>query len=275
MIATLREHPAAVAQALTGRDYVSYSALSTYQQCPLRYYFRYVEGLPEETVSASLVFGGAIHVAVEHHFRQLLEGCPAPPLDDLLAVYRDAWREREGSQIQFNKDDDESTLAELAKRMLGAFQQSDLAKPRGTILAIEDELRGELVPGVPDLLARVDLLVDSGDELIVTDLKTARSRWSQEMVEDSSEQLLLYGHLVRQMFPGRSLRLEFGVITKAKTPAVDRHEVQLSSQRLVRTKHVMERIWRAISSGHFFPAPSPMNCSGCPFRKPCRDWGGS
>ena len=32
------------ARQLTGRDYLSYSAISTYQKCPLRYYFIYVAG---------------------------------------------------------------------------------------------------------------------------------------------------------------------------------------------------------------------------------------
>jgi hypothetical protein len=48
-------HPNEVALALTGRPYVSFSALNTFMTCPLRWYFRYVVGIPEETVSASLV----------------------------------------------------------------------------------------------------------------------------------------------------------------------------------------------------------------------------
>ena len=56
------------------RDYISYSAVTTYQACPLRYYFRYVAGLPERTVSSSLVFGSAVHRAVELHFNELLPG---------------------------------------------------------------------------------------------------------------------------------------------------------------------------------------------------------
>lgn len=41
------------------RDYLSYSAITTYQGCPLRYYFRYIAGLPERIVSSNLVFGAA------------------------------------------------------------------------------------------------------------------------------------------------------------------------------------------------------------------------
>ncbi len=67
------------------RDYTSFSELSTYRGCPLRHHFRYVLGLPEPTVSASLVFGRAIHQAVEHHFNELLAGNEPPTLDSLLA----------------------------------------------------------------------------------------------------------------------------------------------------------------------------------------------
>ncbi len=43
------------------RDYISWSAISTYQQCPLRFYFRYIKGLDEHFLSASFAFGGAVH----------------------------------------------------------------------------------------------------------------------------------------------------------------------------------------------------------------------
>ena len=63
MIALAGRSPNQVAQELTGRDYLSFSAISTFQQCPLRYHFKYIQGLPETTVSASLILGGAVHAA--------------------------------------------------------------------------------------------------------------------------------------------------------------------------------------------------------------------
>ena len=44
--------------------------------------------------------------------------------------------------------------------------------------------------------------------------------------------------------------------------------------RVDRTKRVFERTWSAIESGLVYPAPSVMNCSGCPFQQPCREWTG-
>jgi len=158
--------------------------------------------------------------------------------------------------------------------MIVAFQQSDVARPKGAILGVEEELRGAVIEGCPDLLARIDLLVDDGESLVVTDLKTARSRWSQGQVEDSAEQLLLYSELARELAPDRPVRVEFAVVTKTKVPVVTVHPVSVDSQRVERTKEVVRRVWRAIEAGSFYPAPSPMNCTSCPYRPACRDWRG-
>lgn len=266
--------PNEVAAQLTGRDYISFSAISTYMACPLRYFFRYVEGLPEPTVASSLVFGGAIHSAIELHFRELLSGNPAPDLDMLLNAYQTAWQERELGSVHFGKDETAASLGQLADRMLRTFQASDLAQPSGTILGIEEELREPLVPGCPDLLARIDLLIDTGTELVVRDFKTSRSRWSQDQADESSGQLLLYSELVQKLDPSKTVRLEFAVLTKTKEPAVDVHVVRVDRQRVDRIKRIVERVWRAIEGRLFYPAPSAMNCSGCPFRGPCRAWSG-
>jgi len=201
MSIVLPENPNAIALELTGRDYISFSALSTYRQCPLRYYFRYIEDLPEAKVSASLVFGGAIHSVAEFHFNEIMAGGPAPDMDTLFDVYQESWNARPLDMVHFGKTENASKLSDLASRMISAFRRSDFAAPRGKILGVEEELRGTVLAGCPDLLARVDLLVDHGDALVVTDLKTARSGWSQNKVDESAEQLVLYAELAQHLVP--------------------------------------------------------------------------
>lgn len=277
MIATtdLPQSPASVVGP--ERDYISYSAITTYQQCPLRYRFRYVDGLPESVVSSSLIFGGAIHSALEFHFNELLIGNDPPSQDQLLDVFQDAWRSREADyeDIRFGKGEDHNSLSSLADRMLAAFRSTPAAQSHDTVIGIEEELRGELIPGVPDLLARIDLLTTTSDVLIITDFKTARSRWSQNQAENSSSQLLLYSELARRMMPDREVRLRFLVLTKTKTPTVEAFDIDVSRQRAQRTIKVAEHTWRAIEAGHFYPAPSPMNCPSCPFRSACNAWTGN
>ena len=266
--------PTDVAAELTGRDYLSHSAITTYQSCSLRYFFRYVAGLPEGTVSANLVFGAAVHAGLEAHFRELIEGNPGPPLEHLHQAYRDKFDECDADRIRFGRGTDRQSLDAMALRILSAFQASELAHVDGRVVGIEEELRGEVIPGVPEILARIDLLVDVGDALVVIDFKTARSPWSRAQADDAAGQLMLYHELAEPLTDGRPVRLEFAVVTKAKAPKVTRHFVPVDHQKIERMKLIVRRVWRGISGGLFFPSPSPTNCGTCPFIRECREWKG-
>ena len=263
-----------VARELTGRDYISWSALSTFRNCPLKYKFRYIDGLPEESVSAALVFGSGIHTAVEQHYQAQLSGDPKPDLDALLFAYRSAWLPHDPDAISFGSKETGETLDDLAARMLTAFLASDQARVSGRVLGVEEEIRGMLMEGVPDLYGRVDLLTEDADTLVVTDIKTSRAKWGQEQVEDSGEQLLLYSKLASEISPGKKIVTRFLVLTKTKEPVVEEHVREVNPAAVKRTLAGVERVWRAIESGVFYPAPSVMSCSSCGYRAACRAWAG-
>jgi len=263
-----------VAKKLTGRDYVSWSALSTFRACPLKYKFRYIDGLPEESVSAALIFGTGIHSAVEQHFQAILSGDPKPDLDALLFAYRSAWLPHDPDAIQFGSKETRSSLDALASKMLMAFLSSTAASVQGRVLGVEEEIRGMLVEGVPDLYGRVDLLTEDSESLVVTDIKTSRGRWSQEQVEDSGEQLLLYSHLASEISPGKKIAARFLVLTKTKAPVIEEHVREVEPENVKRTLAGVERVWRAIEAGVFYPAPSTVGCAGCGYRAACRAWAG-
>ena len=263
-----------IAKKLTGRDYISWSALSTFRTCPLKYKFRYVDGLPEETVSSALVFGTGIHSAVEQHYQALLSGDSKPDLDALLFASRSAWLPHDPDAIQFGSTETRASLDALAGKMLAAFLASPAASVQGRVLGVEEEIRGMLVEGVPDLYGRVDLLTEDSDTLVITDIKTSRGRWSREQVEDSGEQLLLYSHLASEISPGKKITTRFLVLTKTREPHIEEHTREVQPAAVKRTLAGVERVWRAIESGVFYPAPSTMNCASCGYRAACRAWAG-
>jgi RecB family exonuclease len=217
------------------RDYLSYSAIRTYQGCPLRYFFRYILGLPETMVAANLLIGVGIHAALEAHFRALIVG-EALSHDELLGAFWGGWERRGAPEICFGKGEDLSTMGTMAARMLRAFLASDAAKAKGRIIGIEEELRGPVLGDLPDLVARLDLIVDAGDALVITDFKTSRSQWDQDQVINIADQLLLYSELVHPFADGRPVRLEFVVLTKTKIPSVTRHPVEYDPRQVERTK---------------------------------------
>jgi putative RecB family exonuclease len=269
------ENPAnETARKLTGRDYVSWSALSTFRQCPLKYFFRYVAGLSEESVSAALVFGSGIHAAVEDVYRATLAGEARPTLERLMFAYRSVWLTHEPGEIQFGSSETRESLDALAAKMLTAFLASPGADVRGRVLGVEEELRGVLVQGVPDLYGRVDLLHEDEDQLVITDVKTSRSRWNADQVEESGEQLLVYSKLASELAPGKKLVTRFLVLTKTKEPVIEEHTTEVQPEKVKRVLASVERVWQAIQSGVFYPAPSAMSCATCGFRTACRAWTG-
>jgi len=260
------------ADSAPAADHISYSALAAYRDCPLLYRFRYVDKLPELTVSAALLFGGAIHAALEHYFREKLTG-RSTGLDKLMHCYRLCWQaEADDRELLFAKGEDPDSLHALAERMLAAFLASPAAKPQGQIVGVEEELRTELAPGLPPLLARIDLLLDTGDALRIVDFKTARTRWSEQKAQEAAEQLWLYAKAARELLPGRELQLEFLILTKAKQPAVQSLPVPFDEPNLHRVRQTAAAVWQAISARIFYPAPSPLRCPTCPFANPCRRW---
>ena len=263
-----------VAKRLTGRNYLSWSAVSTFRQCPLKYRFKYLENLPEESVSSALVFGTGIHSAVEQHFQAILSGEERPDIDQLMFAYRSAWLPHDPDAISFGSTETRASLDALASKMLTAFLSSPTASVQGRVLGVEEEIRGTVVEGVPDLFGRVDLVTEDSDSLVITDIKTSRGKWSQEQVEDSGEQLLLYSHLASEISPGKKISTRFLVLTKTKEPVIEEHTREVEPVAVKRTLAGVERVWRAIESGVFYPAPSAMSCASCGYRAACRAWAG-
>jgi putative RecB family exonuclease len=96
-------------------NHLSYSQISTYLMCPLRYRFQYVELIPPAFKSAALAFGSAIHEAVGAFYHEVLTGDELRP-DQMLDVYRQAWQSRDGSEIRFFNGDDEQSLQRRQSR---------------------------------------------------------------------------------------------------------------------------------------------------------------
>ena len=55
------QQPAAVQVHLPVLDHVSHSSISCFQQCPLKWKFRYVDKLEEDFKGVALVFGSSVH----------------------------------------------------------------------------------------------------------------------------------------------------------------------------------------------------------------------
>jgi len=257
-------------------DHISFSSIKTYATCPRKFAFKYIERVPEEFKPSSLAFGSAFHSAVERVQEARLQGSALPGIEELLAVFDEAWsRETSGQDVLFCKEEDVTSLRDLALRMLDAY--SAYASLEATlpetaqVISIEHANRFRLLAEIPPIESHIDLLELQGTNLVVSDLKSSRSRWNETKVAEAIPQLVLYATgllpLMRELGATRIVT-KFVVVTKAKKPAVQVLQPQASQDDVVRLKQTITETWSAINAGIFVKRES-WACAQCPFKGRC------
>ncbi|MBM3302481.1 MAG: PD-(D/E)XK nuclease family protein [Deltaproteobacteria bacterium] len=218
--------------------HLSYSQVSTYLTCPLRYKLQYVDFIAPAFTASSLVFGQAIHEAVGAFYQQQLIGDSLRP-DEMLDVYRQAWLSQDGAAVRFFNGDNEESLTEKAKQMLTVFHDSfDLG---AQILGIEEFFEVRLAKDVPPFQGYIDLIEQSpAGGITVVDLKTASKKPSSSQAH-SNLQLTAYAIGAQALgFDPDQLTLRLDVLTKTKTPELVRYETtrtELERQRFVKLRN--------------------------------------
>ncbi|MCZ7646105.1 MAG: PD-(D/E)XK nuclease family protein [Planctomycetota bacterium] len=249
---------------------LSWSRISIYRDCPRRFRYRYVERVPEERVSAALPFGGAFHQAAERIAEARMAGWSIPSVEVLAGEYERAWREsvKRAPALQYAKGEDEATLRATAHRMLEAYLEFALTES-GQVLAIEQEARFA-VGGVP-MVARLDLVELRGDELVVTDLKTAKSIWNANKIREAMPQLVAYAYAVVPFVEAlgvKRIKPRFIVITKAKQPKVQVLEPVATADDAKRLKELVQETAKGVCA-EVFPRHEGWQCAQCAFREEC------
>jgi putative RecB family exonuclease len=254
------------------RPHWSYSAISQYLACPLRYYFQRVIGLPAATVSSGLVLGSAVHHALAEYHRDL-QASQSPNKDRLHDAVREGWeyREAEGRVVFKNGETRDDSIAKgiaLVDVYLQEPPPENVVQVEQEIIAPMHNSQGEYLEtplvAVADLFTRVD------DGLKVHEFKTSVRTYS-EMETDTSLQPTCYVNAVQETF-GQSARVEYIVLVKTRTPKVQRLEAVRHEEDLGRLGDIVQVIEQAVQAGIFYPVESPLNCSSCPHRQPCREW---
>lgn len=271
--------PNQIAQAMTGRPHVTYSEIRTFQSCPLKWKYQYVDKAKPERLSAAMLLGSGIHAAVELHFEAILAAAPLPTVDQMMGSFWECWNsERVKAPIHYSRGQDAETTAATARRMLEEFVGSPLAEPGGEIIGVEESFKVNLGDDLPSLAGRVDMITHDRqtNDLTITDFKTARSVWSQANANEQSDQLILYARGCQSIADelNANLKLRYVIVTKTKQPKVDAITVPFDTARIDRSRAIIRQVFWAMQSGVTYPVPSAMNCCGCGFRERCKNWAG-
>jgi putative RecB family exonuclease len=159
----------------TPSNVYSFSRIKCFHQCPLRYRYRYVEGLKEAFRSIESFLGNAVHDVLEWLYTERDRG-PGPDETRLLERFAEGWNaKRDDSVAIVRVDDSEESYLRLGREMLVRFYRGTFRRDRSETVALEQRLTvrlsGSVVfTGFADRVGRTDQ-----GRLFVIDYKTSKN----------------------------------------------------------------------------------------------------
>jgi len=150
---------------------VSASALNSYLDCPLRFYFEYILPLPAAK-NDSMAFGSCIHDALYNLFdRMKKRGDKFPSKQELIADFELLMKQ---NVVSFTEKQFENRL-ELGRQMLSDYYDENIDE-WNKIVVLEYPIRHIEVDGVP-INGKLDKIEFTGNNVKVIDYKTGNPKY--------------------------------------------------------------------------------------------------
>jgi len=250
-----------------GRTVYSHSRLSTFEQCPLKFRFAYIDELEtdiEESIESFL--GKRVHDTLEKLYNDLRFQKPNT-LQELLHFYNDEWKKNWNEKILIVREQyDQENFRRMGEKFITDYYNRhnpfDQARTIGLEMRIMIKLDNE---GKYMLQGFIDRLADAGDGVYeIHDYKTGNTLPEQEKI-DADRQLALYSIAVREKFRDcKKVILIWHYLAFDKELRSERSEEQLK-----RLKADSAELIRKIESAKDFAPLESALCDWCAFRPEC------
>ena len=231
---------------------LSFTALTSYKTCPLKYKYQYILNFPTKQ-SKALSFGNTIHeVLKEYHVTRLNRDIS---LNEVLEIYKMKFQPF-GYEDRDNQIDYYKTGQELLTKYYEKYHHQKL-KPVVIEKMFKFELNGVPVSGKID---RIDLNEDGTYEII--DYKTGETKTEKEIRND--DQLTLYAEAAKEFFNYQNVKLTYFYLEKDEKISTERNEKDFE-----RLNAEVKEVFTEIKNKNFKAKPSQRNCMFCDFKDIC------
>lgn len=233
---------------------LSFSRLQTFEDCPLKYKFRYVYHLSEPPSHATS-FGSSVHNALNAYYREVKKGAK-PSLALLKRFYVEHW-----IPMGYVSADHCEARKKQGWEMLERFYEAE-AKDLRIPFLLEQPFTLKTPSGLTlsGRIDRIDRLPDGTYEVI--DYKTGERKESLNLSKDL--QLSIYALACEQVLKLPVSRLSLYYLAQPEKVSTVRTVEQLRS-----TESELDQLSRALADSPLEATPSPMVCRRCDYRLLC------
>jgi putative RecB family exonuclease len=244
----------------------SHSRLSTFEQCPLKYKFAYVDNIKVAGQSVEAFMGQRVHEVLEKLYENV-KMQKVPSIKTLLAYYDAVWKKSWNENITIvKKEYKEEDYKKVGEVCIINYYSRYSPFDQDTTLATEKRILIEL-EGERKLQGYIDRLSFNNGVYEIHDYKTSNSLPMQEQA-DSDRQLALYTIAVKEGFKDADkVKLVWHYLAFNRDMASERTDKQLEELK----KETVKLIKRIEETKEFNPVVSKL-CSYCEFREICPKW---
>lgn len=242
-------------------SHLSPSGASTYEQCPRRWRFRYVEKLPDPPGEAALAG------TFSHRVLELLLQRPAQErtVDTARRIAREVWPETEADpHFAALGLDDAGARAFRWKAWLAVEGLWKLEDPTRVEVHATEQRVATVLGSVP-FRGVIDRVEVEADGLAISDYKSGRAP-SPRFAEERLSQVLLYAAAVEAELGRRPHRVRLLYLGQRTV------EATVTDERLATAVAALEDTWAALgadlAADSFTPRPGPL-CGWCPYAERC------
>ncbi len=245
----------------------SHSRLSSFENCPKQFEFRYILKIPSETESIEAFVGKRVHEILERLYQFVGRG-QIPGVEKVVDRYQKLWEEtydgervrivREGVPLSFYRELGEHCLRGYYSRHYPFDEDETLGIERRVIFPLDDAGKYRM-QGIIDRISRA-----RDGTIEVHDYKTGARVPSQKML-DQDRQLALYQiGLAAEYGEDVPFRLVWHYVAKNQTRTSTRTPEQLATLR-VSTIERIDEIERTTA----FPPRKIALCNWCEYKPRC------
>ena len=245
----------------------SHSRLATFERCPLKFRFRYIDKLKTERQQGVEAFlGTMVHSVMEKLYKDL-RFQKMNTKEELLEWYNQEWKKNWNSDIVIvRKDYTQENYRKMGESYIRDYYKRHHPFNQARTIALEERVLINLDSGRDyRLQGYIDRLVYTGNGVYeIHDYKTNFNIPVKEYLDDD-RQLALYALAVLQNYQdARKVRLVWHFLSVDKKVVIEKTQEQLDKLK----KDTMELIDKVRAETDFPSKPSRL-CDWCEFRGEC------
>ncbi len=249
----------------------SHSRLSTFEQCPQKFKFAYIDGLEREEETIEAFMGSRVHEALEKLYQDL-RFQKLNSLQEVLDYYNLEWSKNWNENVKIVRSEySTENFHKMGEKYLQEYYEKHKPFNESKTIGLEEQVFIELADeeGMKyKLQGFIDRLAFKGEGFYeIHDYKTALNLPDQEHFEED-RQLALYSLAIKEKFPdAKKIDLVWHYLAYGKEIRSTRNDLQLTKLKK-EVINIIKKIDAAKERNEFKPIVSAL-CNWCEFREIC------